>query len=153
MKKLMILAVSVLSLAGCDNGQTNTSAPQTNEEKQTDPAFSPLPADDVIEVASSGEIENLNRFHTFLENTDAKEVDHVQIRHFTTEGDPISWDIQFDGSVFQSILNSSRDQYGSGGIAEVVCDELIETKTAEGTEYLLVGCENGQENHLLTVWK
>lgn len=153
MKRLLILAISLLSLSGCGKGQTNTSAPQIKEQKQTEPAFSSLPADDVIEVASSGEIGNLNRFYKFLENIEAKEADHIQIRQFTTEGNPISQDIQFDGSVFQSIFNSSRDQYGSGGIAEAVCDELIGTKTAEGTEYLLVGCENGQENHLLTFWE
>ncbi|WP_203333585.1 DUF4362 domain-containing protein [Planococcus beigongshangi] len=149
MKRLLILAISLLSLSGCGNGQTNTSAPQIKEQKQTEPAFSSLPADDVIEVASSSEIGNLNRFYKFLENIEAKEADHIQIRRFTTEGDPISRDIQFDGSVFQFIFNSSRDQYG----AEAVCDELTRTETVESTDYQLEGCESDQVNSLLTVWK
>lgn len=153
MKRLLILAISLLSLSGCGNGQTNTSAPQIKEQKQTEPAFSSLPADDVIEVASSGEIGNLNRFHKFLENTDAKEADHIQIRQFTTEGDPISRDIHFDGSVFQSTFNSSRDQYGSGDISETVCAELTRTETVESTDYQLEACESDQVNSLLTVWK
>lgn len=156
MKKLPVLIlISGLILAGCqagDDGQENTAAPQTTKQERGASAFAPLPAVDVIEVSSSGEAENLNRFYAFLENAEAEEPDHIQVRQFTTEGDPVTQDIQFDESEFKSILATSRDQYGSGGIAETVCDELTVTETAERTDYQLEGCENGQENYLLTVW-
>ncbi|WP_033541799.1 DUF4362 domain-containing protein [Planococcus sp. CAU13] len=155
MKQLMVLLlVSGLILAGCQAGeeQASPAPPKTTEQEPAKSAFSPLPAVDVIEVTSSGEAENLNRFYVFLESAEAKEPDHIQIRQFTTEGDPVTKDIKFDGSEFKSILDTSRDQYGPRGVAEAVCDELTVTETAERTDYQLEGCENNQENHLLTVW-
>ena len=157
MKRLMMLVfLSGLILGGCqsgDDGQANPQPPKTIKQERAKSAFSPLPAADVIESGNSGEIKNLNRFNIFLEHVDAKEPDHIQIRHFTTEGDPISRDIQFDGSVFKSILDSSRDKYGSGGISETVCTELGKIETAERTDYQLEGCEDGEAAYLLVVEK
>lgn len=157
MKQILVMTLfSCFILAGCQDGNNDqqiTDSPQINKEEPVQGAFSLLPAAEVIESSSSGETKNINRFYAFLENTNEKEPDHIQIIQFTTEGDPVYQDIQFDGSVFTSTVNSSRDKYGSGGVRGTVCTDLTTAESAERIDYLLEGCENQEENLLLVVWK
>lgn len=154
MKRLVafILAGSLI-LSGCQDNQENADSPQITEQEPSQNAFSTLPRADVIESESSGKLKNLERFQTFLEHTNEKEPDHIQIIQFTTEGDPISRNLQFDGTVFKSMVNSSRDAYGSGGISEAVCSEITKTETAERIDYQLESCEIQEVIDLLVVWK
>lgn len=154
MKRLgALVLVGGLILAGCRNVQEVADFTPNIEQEQEPSAFSPLAIVDVIEIASSGEIKNMDRFQTFLEHAREQEPDHIQIVQFTTEGDPVSRDLQFNGTVFESIVDSSRDTYGSGGISEAVCSEVTMTETAETIDYRLDGCENKEEIDLLVVWK
>lgn len=154
MKKLVALILAGgLILSGCQDIQRTAESPQTTKEEPSGNAFSALPRADVIESAGSGEIKNLDRFHTFLEHINGEEPDHIQIIRLTTEGDPISRDLQFDGTAFKSIMDSSRDKYGSGGVSEAVCSEITKRETAERIDYQLEGCENKEEIELLVVWK
>ena len=154
MKKLAALILTGgLILSGCQNIQGNEDSAQTTKQEPSENAFSALPASDVIESASSGELKNMNRFQTFLERANEKEPDHIQIVQFTTEGDPIFRDLQFDGTVFKSIVDRSRDSYGSGRVSEAVCSDITKTETAERIDYQLRGCEDQEEIDLLVVWK
>ncbi|RAZ81291.1 DUF4362 domain-containing protein [Planococcus halotolerans] len=154
MKRLAAMVlVGGLILSGCQDIQVNEDSSQTTKQEPSENGFSALPTEDVIESTTSGEIKNMSRFQTFLEHANEKEPDHIQIVQFTTEGDPISRDLQFDGTEFKSVLNSSRDRYGSGGISEAVCSDITTTETTERTDYLLEGCENTEEIDLLIVWK
>ncbi|RLQ90048.1 DUF4362 domain-containing protein [Planomicrobium sp. Y74] len=154
MKRLAArVLVGGLVLSGCRDVQVNEYSSQTTKQEPSENAFSPLPRADVIESTSFGEIKNMKRFQTFLEHANEKEPDHIQIVQFTTEGDLISRDLQFDGSEYKSVLNSSRDRYGSGGISEVVCSEITTIETAERIDYLLDDCEDTEEIDLLVVWK
>ncbi|MCM3609859.1 DUF4362 domain-containing protein [Planococcus sp. MERTA32b] len=154
MKRLAsIILIGALFLSGCQDNRVNEDSPQITQPEPSENAFPPLPTADVIESGSSGEVKNLDRFQTFLEHADEKEPDYIQIIQFTTEGDPISRDLQFDGAVFKSTMNSSRDSYGSGGISEAVCSEIAKTETAERTDYQLEDCEDTEVIDLLVVWK
>ncbi|MFC3212389.1 DUF4362 domain-containing protein [Planomicrobium okeanokoites] len=82
-----------------------------------------------------------------------QEPDHIQLIQFTSEGHPISRDVQFDGSEFKSIVNSSRDSYGSGGVSEVACSGISKSETDERIDYQLEGCENKKVVELLVIWK
>ncbi|QHJ69993.1 DUF4362 domain-containing protein [Planococcus halotolerans] len=154
MKRLAALILTgSLIVSGCRDVQVNEDSPQITVQEPGENAFSALPTEDVIESTTSGEIKNMSRFQTFLEHANEKEPDHIQIVQFTTEGDPISRDLQFDGTEFKSVLNSSRDRYGSGGISEAVCSDITTTETAERIDYQLEGCVNTEEINLLVVWK
>lgn len=154
MKRLVaFILTGGLILSGCQDSRVDQSSVQTIKQEPGENAFPALPTVDVIESASSGEVKNLDRFQIFLERANHKEPDHIQIIQFTSEGDPISRDLQFDGTVFKSIVNSSRDAYGSGGISEAVCSEITKTETDERIDYQLADCENTEEVDLLVVWK
>lgn len=157
MKQLLILALlGCLIMAGCqetNNGREITESPQTKKQEHIGSALPILPQVDVVESANSGEIKNKARFIEFLENTNENKADHIQIIQVTTEGDPIKRGIQFDGSIFISTIDSSRDEYGTGGISETVCTELTTTDAAERIDYQLEGCEDEEERHLLAEWK
>lgn len=153
MKKVLLLALlSCFILPGCNN-QPSPEPSQTNKPKHSQGVFVPLPATEVIESSNSGELKNIDRFNTFLENINEKEADHIQIIHFTTEGDPIYQDIQFDGTEFTSTVDNSRDKYGSGGITEKICTELKIEESDERKDYMLEGCEGQGEELLLVFWK
>lgn len=158
MSDLKWVAILILTggwlLAGCQDIQEETADIQPNTGQELDrSAFSPLPQIDVIEVASSGEIKNRDRFQTFLERVNEQEPDHIQLIQFTSEGNPIFRDVQFDGSEFKSIVNSSRDSYGSGGVSEVACSGISKSETDERIDYQLEGCENNKVVELLVIWK
>ncbi|WP_372868619.1 DUF4362 domain-containing protein [Planomicrobium okeanokoites] len=152
------LAILILTggwlLTGCQDIQEVTADIQPNTGQEPDrSAFSPLPQIDVIEVASSGEIKNENRFQTFLERVNEQEPDHIQLVQFTSEGDPISRDVQFDGSEFKSIVNSSRDSYGEGSVSEMACSGISKSETDDRIDYQLEGCGNKKVVELLVIWK
>lgn len=151
-KVLLLALISCFILPGC-NDLPSKDAGQPNKPEPAQGQFSPLPATEVIESSNSGEVKNIDRFYAFLENINEKESDHIQIIQFTTEGDPIYQDIQFDGTEFTSTVDNSRDEYGSGGIRETVCTELEIEESDERIDYLLKGCENQEEELLLVFWK
>lgn len=150
---VLLILTGGLFLAGCQEVEEETDFRPNSKQEQNPDAFSPLTAIDVIESGSSGEIKNVNRFEKFLERVNDQEPDHIQLVQFTTEGDPITRDLQFDGVEFKSKVNSSKDAYGSGCISEAICTEITETETAERIDYQLEGCEMQEVLELLVVWK
>lgn len=157
MKPIIVLVLlSSIILTGCQDGNSNqpiSESPQIKQQESDPNALSRLTEVDVIEVPNSDPIKNLERFYNFLEKFNQKEPDEIQIVSFTTEGDRIYQNVQFDGEVVNSIIDSSRDQYGSGGIRKAACTEMKIEESDERTDYLLEGCENQEEVLLLVVWK
>lgn len=61
---------------------------------------------------------------------------------YTTEGDPIYQDLEFDGQAIKSVYDSREDQYGSGEVIETICTEFETVETEDKPDYILTGCEN-----------
>lgn len=157
MKPIIVLVLlSSLILTGCQDGTGNKPISESPQIKQQDSelnALSRLKEVDVIEVPNSDPIKNVGRFYNFLEKFNQKEPDEIQIVSITTEGDRIYQNVQFDGEVINSIIDSSRDKYGSGGIGKATCTEIDIEESDERTDYLLAGCEEQEEILLIVVWK
>lgn len=102
-------------------------------------------------VATHGDIENLERFHQFIENIKNDIADEIRIVRYTTEGDPIIQDVNFDGEMIETTLDSRRDSYGSGSLDTTTCQSIKVEEKAERTDYLLTDCKQPNIDNLILV--
>lgn|GEM_PF-1177858 len=165
-KWIMTAAAALLLLSGCGeksdspnaaNGTTNPSTAPTPGETIMPPLKpEPFPAvtdpynpdkaaanGDVVNV--HGKLQNLDEWKLFLANLDAGIPDQVRITQYTIEGDPIFYELVYDGAeVIKYTFDNSKDAFGSDqGRPSTSCRaiELKEDKE-HGSYYKLIGCDN-----------
>ena len=143
MKKLGFL-LAVLLLSGCQNTDGQSSGKVNNAN------YSPS-SEDVVD--RNGEIENFERFEKFKSNTEKGIQDKLTIVQYTTEGEPIFHQLDYDGIVIKSTIDTSRDHYGAGEIYHNTCTSIEMIERTDATEYNLQGCEEGLDNTVLVIWK
>ncbi|WP_224077492.1 DUF4362 domain-containing protein [Planococcus chinensis] len=124
MKKAGLILMACLLLFGCQNEHDS------------------FPEEDTVKIKNSGDRENFDRLDRFLQNFQQREPDHIKVIFYTTEGDPIYQDLEFDGKAIKSIYDSREDQYGSGEVIETICTEFEAVETGGNPDYILTGCEN-----------
>ncbi|WP_186763782.1 DUF4362 domain-containing protein [Planomicrobium sp. CPCC 101079] len=101
-----------------------------------------------------GELTNEERFTAFLKNVTLEKKDRINIISFTTEGDPIGNELIFDGSMIKLVVDSTKDQFGSGKVTEIMCKTIKEAESAEQIDYVLEGCNEGDGDIIvLAKWK
>lgn len=88
-------------------------------------------ADDGVVVIASGEIANRERLDEFLYQSHSGTDAMVRIITYTTEGDPIIYDLAFEGGLYAVTMDTTRDKFSASG--------HIET---EYWPYLLTGYDN-----------
>ena len=130
------LALSILFLVGCGK--------YTMEEAKEN--------DDII--VQKG-VENSDRFESFLKKTMQGESDQIRITAFTTEGDPVLYDVKYDGKSYQYTSDSSRDQFGTtdDDRKNEVCQQLDKTSEKRQSVYTLRKCAEGTDHELLRLPK
>lgn len=85
---------------------------------------------------------NFKNFTDFLEHVNEKEEDDIRIINYTNEGDPLIWNLSFDGKIISAEYDMSYDKWGSGKIHYNKCESILEEKKENYTEYKLTGCKN-----------
>lgn len=111
------------------------------------------PSDEDI-VDSHGEITNIDKFMKFVENVYQGNEDKIRIVRYTTEGDPLLHDLEYDGEIITSTTDTTRDEFGSGSISTATCKSINVKKTDETTDYILSGCDKtDRDNSILVIWK
>lgn len=130
-----LILFSCLVLLGCQND------------------YASFPAVDTITERNLGEVENLDRFQAFLENFTHKQADHILIQTYTTEGDPIYLELQYDGNTIHFTRDWTEDNYGSFEVTETICTELRKEESAKRLDYLLGNCEDQSQDTVLVVQK
>ncbi len=131
MKKAIWLMIFLLLMSGCSY--------QPSEE-------------DIVDT--HGDITNLEIFMEFIENVQEGKEDKIRVVRYTTEGDPILHDLEFDGEVITSKVDSTRDEFGSGKVSTAACQSIDVIETHERTEYSLTGCsKTNRDNSILIFWK
>lgn len=121
---------------------------ETQSGEQEFPPYHPA-TDDIVDT--HGDIENIERFHQFIENIKNNNADETRIVRFTTEGDPIIQDLNFDGEVIETTLDSRRDGYGPGSLDTTTCQSIKVEEKAERTDYLLTDCKQPNIDKLILV--
>ncbi|WP_028391018.1 DUF4362 domain-containing protein [Bacillus cihuensis] len=134
----LILYSTLLSivLLGCqqENGIDNPKKPYSSEEA--------IENGDVVDL--HGEISNLNEFENFIENVKDSAKDQIRLTMYTIEGDPIFYNLNYDGNKIQFTYDNSQDGYaGSGkGIKSTSCSNIDSRNTENGVEYNLSECSS-----------
>lgn len=149
MKKIIFIFVLIFTLFifGCQNKDNSTN----NILEQNDvPDYTPS-SEDVVDM--HGEIENMERFKEFLNNVEQEQRDNVRVIRYTTEGDPMLHDLEYDGEVIKSTTDTQRDKLGEGSINTTTCTSIEVIETTERTDYILDDCENIKDDIILVIWK
>ncbi|QUG40052.1 DUF4362 domain-containing protein [Psychrobacillus sp. INOP01] len=149
MKKVISLCILFIALifAGCQNEENSAN---TIGEQNNVPDYTPS-SEDVVDM--HGEIENKERFEEFLNNVEKNQKDSIRVVSYTTEGDPMLKDLEYDGGVIKYTTDTRRDKFGVGSISNTSCTSVEVVETTERTDYLLEGCDNKVDNIILVTWK
>ncbi len=151
MKKIycLVMVTTFFILAGCQNAENTVENEITSDNEAI---FDFVPSSEDV-ISMHGDIENIERFETFFNNVENGEKDKIRIVNYTTEGDPILQEVDYDGENIKITTDSRRDRYGQGGISQNTCQEIDVVEKLERTDYLLEGCKNQLDNMLLVIWK
>lgn len=106
-------------------------------------------ADTVVE--RHDELENEKRFTEFLANVQQGKVDQIRITSYTIEGAPIYRDLASDGNEIKLRIDTSKDNFGSGEIIEMVCTKIEEHEYTERIDYLLTNCSGTDKGDTILV--
>ena len=152
MKKILFLILVSLIVTACQtNGSTNESTKVDITEREEIPVYSQT-AEDIVNM--HGDITNLNRFFTFLENVEQGHKDKIRVVSYTEEGDPILHDLDFDGEVIESSNDTRRDNFGQRTIYTSTCKSIELEEKQERTDYTLAGCKpDVEDTMILVIWK
>jgi Domain of unknown function (DUF4362) len=111
------------------------------------------PSDEDI-VDTHGQITNLEKFMKFVENVNQGTQDKIRVVRYTTEGDPILHDLEYDGEIITSTTDTTRDEFGTRSVSTATCKSIDVNKTDESTDYTLSGCDQtNRDNSILAIWK
>lgn len=115
---------------------------QENETTNSNKLYSTKDVKESDVVDRHGEISHIDIFESFLENVLSGVKDEIQISVYTTEGDPIFHNLNYDGNKIQYTFDNSQDTYvGSGkGKESTSCSNIIRRNTENGVEYNLSEC-------------
>lgn len=145
--KVVFVLIITLLIAGCQNTENSTN---TTQKENNIPDYNPS-SEDIVDL--HGEIENIERFKEFLNNVEDEQKDNIRVVRYTTEGDPMLHDLEYDGKAIISTTDTRRDKYGKGSINTTTCNSIEMVETTERTDYLLDDCENIIDNTILVIWK
>ncbi|WP_088104185.1 DUF4362 domain-containing protein [Halalkalibacter urbisdiaboli] len=149
MKTIKVRVVLLLVLmVGCQT--TETSPIKMKQAQKNVQEYIPSSAD---VVDKHGEINNIQRFIEFLDKVKLGQKDNIRVVKYTTEGDPMLQDLEYDGKVIKSTTDTRRDQFGVGSINTTTCASIEVIETSERTDYILEGCETIIDNTILVTWK
>ena len=63
-------------------------------------------------VMGAGGVENVEKLYAFMENTENSRVDQIRITAYSKEGNPIIFDLKFEGEIIKCTSDNTRDRYG-----------------------------------------
>ncbi|MCL6604930.1 MAG: DUF4362 domain-containing protein [Paenibacillus sp.] len=139
-KYLWFLTAALLLLVACNQVDNGTSSfPKVKKPYSVESAAQ---NGDVVNV--HGKFSNYEKWTTFLQNIEVNQPDQVRITEYSIEGDPILFELKYDGEQIEYMFDNSMDAFGSDlGKPITTCQEIEKRKLEQGREgYVLKGCEN-----------
>lgn len=135
----IIITLTISLLSGCGSEENIQSSPEPSK-----------PSNGEV-IDRHGQVENMERLDTFVENVQASSKDKIRLIRYTIEGDPIFHDLDFDGSSLTLTHDSTEDQYGSGEVTSYDCKSISKQESDTETKYMLEGCSNENLSELLYI--
>jgi hypothetical protein len=133
-KLLFVFSTTLLSmiLFGCTQKSDNPKKPYHSEEA--------IKHGDIVD--EHGVISNLDRLNKFMKNVNNGVKDKVRITGYTTEGDPIFNNLDYNGKEIKYTYDDSQDSYGGSGIKSDTCSNIESANIENGVEYRLNNCSS-----------
>lgn len=142
---LMFMLLAIMLLTACvANVPDAPEPPQTALPEITDPYTFEQAKQNGDVVNLHGQVTNQERWEQFMDQVHARQQDQVRVTIYTIEGDPIIYELNYDGTAIQYSYDNTRDAYaGKGRIVNNACQGIGTMKAEQGGEfYILTGCEN-----------
>jgi hypothetical protein len=133
---LLLLAFSILA-TGCESG--NSNFPKVTKPYHPDQA---IKNGDVVNL--HGKYTNIEKWQMFLEDLESNNPGKVRLTQYTIEGDPIFYELSYDGELISYTFDNSMDAYGSNlKRPSTKCKGLDLKQTENGKDvFVLRGCDN-----------
>jgi hypothetical protein len=116
------------------------------EDESTQKLYKPT-ANEVVEA--HGGLENIKRLDLFVKNVNSGKKDRVRLTRFTIEGDPIYYDLTYNGSKLKIKEDTREDKFGQGKVNTFLCKSIQKQESTTSTKYIVEECPNLGE--LLTI--
>jgi hypothetical protein len=136
-----MLALATILLSACTN--SNGHRNESSFPKVTKPYRAEQAAQNGDVVNVHGKYSNMDKWHQFIENVKGNQEGKVRITQYTIEGDPIFYELIYDGKTIHYTFDNSMDAYGSDmGRPDTSCIGIGTKKNEQGREYyVLTGCD------------
>jgi hypothetical protein len=141
LKKIVFIAFLFTFLAGCQLDKVDLENEPTKSMQPT--------SNEVIDI--HGMIENIEVLDLFVDNVQSEKKDKVRLIRYTTEGDPIFHDLDYNGSKLTFTLDTTKDKFGQGDVISNDCQSIQRLEYDTETKYVLAGCSDPQISELLTI--
>lgn len=128
---MVFASVLIISLAGC-----SMSKPYDVEAA--------IRQGEIVDL--HGQVSNAQKLEEFNQNILQNVKDKIRITRFTVEGDPIFYDIQFNGKEIKFRSDRSKDKHGTGKRQSTSCESFLTRETRNGIEYSFDGCSGKNED-------
>ncbi|WP_062110059.1 DUF4362 domain-containing protein [Bacillus niameyensis] len=149
--KIGLLFLFLFTLAACNSVENKENGSKVLAIDTPKPTVKGVK--DVDVVNTHGSIEGLENIQNFYDNMQKGVSSDLRIVHYTTEGDPIISDLTYDGNSLEVKYDTTRDNFGAGGITTKRCTDLVEEVNLANTSYIAIGCDNKsfQMDEILTI--
>ncbi|WHY66813.1 DUF4362 domain-containing protein [Neobacillus sp. SuZ13] len=118
--------------------------------QQSDNPKKPYRSEEAIKngdiVNAHGKISNLEKFNLFIEHVNKGVKDKVRITSYTIEGDPIFYNLDYNGKEIKYTYDASQDSYGASGKQSATCSDIVSSNNENGVEYHLSKCSSDVGN-------
>lgn len=143
LRKYIILGIiSLFLLTSCtkiDDNKVASDFPKVTKPYHSDQA---MKNGDVVNI--HGKYFNYDKWQAFLNNLVSKTNSKVRITSYTIEGDPIFYELTYDGTLIHYTFDNSMDKFSSDvGRQSTSCERVDTKKTEDGREgFVLIDCNN-----------
>jgi hypothetical protein len=139
-KFLCVFSTILLSmiLFGCQQKSTTDNPKKPYHSKEA------IKNGDILD--DHGKISNLDKFKQFMKNVNNGVKDKVRITSYTKEGDPIFYNLDYNGKKIKYTYDDSQDSYGGSGEESATCSDMESINNENGVEYHLSKCSSDVGN-------
>lgn len=91
-----------------------------------------------------GKISNLDKFERFIANVESGKKDEIRIAMYTIEGDPIFYNLNYNGVKIKYTYDNSQDAHGGSdkGKRSTSCTKIQKEIVEQGIKYNLSECSS-----------
>jgi hypothetical protein len=143
-RKSTIICVAIVLLTACNH--TNEDKVISGFSKVSKPYHSEnaIQNGDVVNI--HGKYANMDKWNKFIKNVESNKPDKVRITQYSIEGDPIFYELVYDGNIIQYTFDNSMDAFGTDmGRPSTSCMGIGKKKLEQGQEgYVLLECNDSK---------